>query len=167
VCIGLTNDRRPPHVAIRLVGHAFFVAVQLLAGGTDTAAVLGGQTFELLLACLRQGVIRGAHIGEHRAALFRRHFLRVQDGEQRQVVLVRGVGVPVGGALDAVPVDLAVLFDVGEPGDLRAIRMAVLDERMLARCAETAAERGKLGRAEVLVAEHQHRIFREGAHDPF
>ena len=44
--------------------------------------------------------------------------------------------------------------------------MAVLDQRVGTRRAEAAAECGELGRAQVLVAEHQHRMLGEGALDP-
>ena len=44
--------------------------------------------------------------------------------------------------------------------------MAVLDQRMLPWRAEAAAKGGDLGGAELLLAEHQHRIFGECALDP-
>ena len=44
--------------------------------------------------------------------------------------------------------------------------VAVLDQRMGTRRAETAAECGELGRAQVLAPEHQHRMVSEGPLDP-
>jgi len=44
--------------------------------------------------------------------------------------------------------------------------VAVLDKRVPARRAETPAEGGKFGGAEVLVAEHQHRMLGESVRDP-
>ena len=44
--------------------------------------------------------------------------------------------------------------------------MAVFDEGVLARRAKAAPEAGDVGGAEMLVAEHQHRVLGEGALDP-
>ena len=44
--------------------------------------------------------------------------------------------------------------------------MAILDQRVGTRRAEAAAEGGELGRAQVLVAEHQHRMLGKGTLDP-
>ena len=44
--------------------------------------------------------------------------------------------------------------------------MAILDQRVLARRAEAAAERGEFGGAQVLVAEHQHRMLGKSLRDP-
>ena len=157
VCIGLTNRIGRPVTGCRvtaghgtsvilLVGRALVVAVQPLAGRArrcGRAAPVRPDSSCFLASGKR--VVGGAHVGEHRAAFLRRHLLRVQHGQQRQRVLVGRVGVPVGGALDAVPVDLARLLDIGQPGDFRIIGMAILDQRVRARRAEAAAEGGELG----------------------
>ena len=44
--------------------------------------------------------------------------------------------------------------------------VTVLDQRMHPRLAETAPESGELGGAEMLLAEHQHRMLGKGALDP-
>jgi hypothetical protein len=46
------------------------------------------------------------------------------------------------------------------------IGMAVADQRVLERRAKAPTECGELGGAELLVAEHQHRMFGEGLLDP-
>ena len=74
--------------------------------------------------------------------------------------------MPVSGALDAIPIHLAVVLDIGKPGHFRIFGMTILDQRMHAWRAEPAAERGELGRAEILVAKHKHRMFGERAPDP-
>ena len=60
----------------------------------------------------------------------------------------------------------ARLLHVGQPGDFRTIGVAILDQRVGTRRAETAAEGGELGRAQVLVPEHQHRMLGKGTLDP-
>ncbi len=90
----------------------------------------------------------------------------MEDGEEGQLVLVGGVGVPIGGSLNAVPVDLSVFLHVGEPGDLRAVDVAVFDQRVHARGAEATAKVGQRGGAEILVSEDEHRVLGEGLHDP-
>ena len=147
---------------ILLLGHALVVAIQALAGGTGAAAVQAGEAGQKLFPRLGQRLVGGAHVGEHGAALLRGHLLRVQHGQQRQRVLEGRIGVPVGGALDAVPVDLARLLHVGQPGDFRTLGVAILDQRVGTRRAEAAAEGGELGRAQVLVPEHQHRMLGKG-----
>jgi len=84
------------------------------------------------------------------------------DWERRHRLIGR-VGVPIRRALDPVPVDLAVLLDIGQPRDFRVFGVAVFDERMDPRPTEAPAKGGKFGGAEVLVAEHQHRMLGEGA----
>ncbi len=74
--------------------------------------------------------------------------------------------MPVGGALDAVPVDLAFLVDIGQPRYFLVVGMTVFDQRVLQRRAKAPPERGKLRGAKPLVAEHQHRMLGEGLLDP-
>ena len=74
--------------------------------------------------------------------------------------------MPVGGALDAVPIDPAILFDVGQPGHFRVFAVPVFQERVLAGRAEPAAERGDIRGLEFLAAEHKNGVFGEGALDP-
>ena len=154
-------------LGIVAVGLAFEIpVVEALAGWAIAPAMQPDKAGEALLHRLGERVIGHAHIGEHRTALRRGHFLCVQDREARQVVVIGRVGVPVGGALDAEPVDLAVGIDIGQPRDFRVFGVAVLDERMDPRPTEAPAKGGKFGGAEVLVAEHQHRMLGEGALDP-
>src|SRR5204863_8828161 len=74
--------------------------------------------------------------------------------------------MPVGGALDTIPIHLAVVLDIGKPGHFRMFGMTILDQRMHARRAEPPAEHGELARTEILVAEDKHRMFGECAPDP-
>src|SRR5258707_5668368 len=74
--------------------------------------------------------------------------------------------MPVSGALDAEPVDVAVLVDVGQPRHLGIFGMAVIDQRVDFRCPETAPERREFAGAEILVAKDQHRVLRERTLDP-
>ena len=74
--------------------------------------------------------------------------------------------MPVGRALDAEPVDVAVLVDIGQPRHLGKFGVAIVDQRMDFRPAEAAPESGKLGGAEILVTKHQHRVLGEGGLDP-
>ena len=74
--------------------------------------------------------------------------------------------MPVSGALDAIPIHLAVVLDIGKPGHFRIFGMTILDQRMHAWRAEPTAERGEFGRAKILVAEHKHWVFREYTPDP-
>jgi hypothetical protein len=90
----------------------------------------------------------------------------MQDRQPWRFVLVRRVGVPVGGALDAEPVDVAVLVDVGQPRHVRILGMAIVDERVTLRLAEAAPEGRQLAGPQVLLAEHQHGMARERALDP-
>jgi hypothetical protein len=76
------------------------------------------------------------------------------------------VGVPVGGALDAVPVDLARLLHVGQPGDFGTIDVAILDQRVGTRRAEATAEGGELECTQVLTPEDQHRMLGKRRFDP-
>ena len=117
----MVDHRRARLLGIFLVGRRISSSgvVEPRAGGAVGAAVQPDEAGEPLLHRLRQRVVGGAHIGEHRAALGRRHFERVQHREQRQHLLIGRVGVPVGGALDAVPVDLAVLVDIASATTLR------------------------------------------------
>jgi hypothetical protein len=82
----------------------------------------------------------------------------VQDGEDRRIIREHRVGVPGCRPFDTIPIHLAIFLDVGKPGHFRIFRMTVLDQRMYAWRAEPAAERGEFGRAEILVAEHKHRM---------
>jgi len=111
-------------------------------------------------------IVGRAHVGEHRAALRGGHFLGVQDRQARRLVLVRRVGVPVGGALDAEPVDLAVLVDVRQPRHFGVLGVAVVDQRVKLRLAEAPPECRQLTGSEVLLAEDQDRMVREGLLDP-
>jgi hypothetical protein len=74
--------------------------------------------------------------------------------------------VPVGGALDAVPVYLAIGFDIGKPRNFRVILMAIFHQGVLARDAETTAEGGNITGAEILLAKDQYRMLGERAPDP-
>src|ERR1700693_6237014 len=74
--------------------------------------------------------------------------------------------MPVGGALDGVPVDLTVLLDIGQPRDFRVLPVTVLRQRMHPRRAETAAEGGNIGGAALLIAGPQDGVCGEGALDP-
>ena len=74
--------------------------------------------------------------------------------------------MPVGGTLDPVPVDFAVLLNIGQPRDFRVVGMPVLDQRMLARQAEASAESRDVACSEFLVAEDQDRMLGEGIPDP-
>src|SRR5215470_6473978 len=76
------------------------------------------------------------------------------------------VRVPVSGALDAIPIHLAVVLDIGKPGHFRILGMTILDQRMHAWRAKPTAERGEFGRAKILIAEHKHRVFCEYTPDP-
>jgi hypothetical protein len=89
----------------------------------------------------------------------------VQYRQQRQRALERRVGVPVGGALDAVPVDLARLLHVRQPGHFGTIDVAILDQRVGSRRAEAAAEPGEGRRAQVLVSEDEHGMLGESRPD--
>ena len=130
------------------------------------AQVQTGQAGDLLSPLGRQRRVSGAHVGKQRAAFFGRDLLRVQDGEQRQVVFVSRVGVPIGGAFDAVPIDFSVLIHVGEPGDVGMLGVAIFHQRVLAGFAEMATKGGEFPCAEVLLPEHQHGMLGEGARDP-
>ena len=74
--------------------------------------------------------------------------------------------MPIGGALDAVPIDAAIFVDIAQPRHLGIFLVAIADERMDARRAEAAAEGGDVAGAEMLVAEHQDRMLGEGLADP-
>ncbi len=164
---GVLDHRRPCFLGIFAVEILLRVAfIEPHAVRAVVAAMQPGHPGEPLLHRLRQRVIGGAHIGEHRPALGRRHFLGVQDRQARRHLLVRAVGMPIGRPLDAEPVDLAVFVDVGEPRHLGVLNMAIIDQRMDFGLAEEPAERGELGRAEVLLAEHQHRMLGESVFDP-
>ena len=131
------DDRGPGLFGVFLFGRALVVAVQALAGRSVAAAVQPDETGQPLLHRLGQRVIGGRILANIVPPLRRRHFERVQHREQRQFLFIGRVGVPIGGALDPVPVDLAVLLDIGQPRDFRVFGMAVFDQRMLARHAET------------------------------
>src|SRR5580698_756715 len=70
--------------------------------------------------------------------------------------------MPGGGALDAEPVDLAVVMDIAQPRHVGLAGIAVVDQRMRPRLAETRAEGGEFGGGKGLLAEHQHRVPGEG-----
>ena len=74
--------------------------------------------------------------------------------------------MPVGGALDAVPVDLTGLLHVGQPRHFRTIGVTILRQRVGARRAEAPAEGGELGCTQVLIAKDQHRMLGKGRPDP-
>jgi hypothetical protein len=74
--------------------------------------------------------------------------------------------MPVGGAFDAVPIGFARLVHVRQPGDFRTIGVAILEQRVGTRRAETTAESGEVARAQILVPEHQHRVLCKGTLDP-
>ena len=150
----------------RLVPMRSTIAGGRRAGRAVGATVQSDKAREPLFHRFGQGVIGGAHIGEHRPALGRGDLQRVQHREQRQHLLIGRIGVPVGGAFDAVPVDVAVRVDIAKPRDLGMFFVPVADERMDARRAEPASENGDIAGAEVLVAEHQHRMLGEGVCDP-
>ncbi|TMJ59292.1 MAG: ketopantoate reductase family protein [Alphaproteobacteria bacterium] len=65
----VVGDRRPRLLVILLLRLPFVVAIQLFANGTIGAAVQSGEAGQPLFHAVRQGVIGGPHIGEHRAAL--------------------------------------------------------------------------------------------------
>ena len=81
------------------------LAVQLDGIGTVGAAVKAYQPIESAPRCLRQRVVGRAHVGEHGAALGRRHLEGVEDSQPRQRVLIGLVGVPRRGAYHPEPVD--------------------------------------------------------------
>src|SRR5438874_2288797 len=74
--------------------------------------------------------------------------------------------MPVSGALDPEPVDVAVLVDIGQPGYLGILGMTVIDQRMDLRLPEPASECRQFSGAEILVTKHQYRVFGEGVFDP-
>src|SRR5947208_13836753 len=90
----------------------------------------------------------------------------MQNGQPRRHLLVRRVSVPIGRTLDAEPVDVAVLVNIGQPGHLGKIGMAVIDQRMDLRYPEAAPESRKLYWPQILVPKHQHRMFSERILDP-
>ena len=178
VCIGLTNRIGRPVTGWSMTagrgcsdiscrsGASPLRIVEARAGGAVGAAVQPDETGEAVFHRLRQRVVGGAHIGEHRAALGRRDFERVQHREQRQHLLIGRIGVPVGRALDAVPVDVAVLVDIAQPRHFGMLLVAVADQRVDARRAEPPPESGDIAGVELLVAKHQHRMLGEGLLDP-
>src|SRR5215510_2765878 len=90
----------------------------------------------------------------------------MQDSEDRRLILIGRIRMPLSGTLDAVPIHFAVVLDVGKPRHFRTFSVTIFDQGMLPGRAEAAAERGKFRRAESLVAEHEHRMFGKGASDP-
>ena len=123
------DDGRPRFFGIFAIDPLVGVAlVQPDAGWAVVATVQSEHGGQPLLHLAGERIVRGAHIGEHRPALRGRHFLRVQHREPRWFVLVRRVGVPVGGALHAEPVDLSVLVDIGQPRHFRILGVAIVDE---------------------------------------
>jgi len=74
--------------------------------------------------------------------------------------------VPIGGALDAEPVDFAFLVDIGQPRHFRVFGVAVLDQRMQPGHPEAASESGNLCGTQVLISEHQYWVLGERAFDP-
>src|SRR5207253_11485046 len=76
------------------------------------------------------------------------------------------VGVPVGRALDPVPIDVAPFVDVAQPRHLGMLLVPVADERVDARRAEPASESGDVAGTEMLTAEHQHRMLCKSLMDP-
>jgi hypothetical protein len=85
----------------------------------------------------------------------------MQNGKQGQFGLVSRVGVPVGRALDAEPIDVAVLIDIAEVRDFGMIGMAVIDERVRTRLAKASSEACQISGPEVLIAEYEHRVLGE------
>ena len=140
----VARDRRPAFFLVLLVGGALISAIKSVAGGTALSAVQRRHRRQLVLTLLRQTRVGGAHVREQSAAFFGRNLLGMEDGQQREFVLERGICVPVGGASDAEPVDLTVGADVGDPGDVFIIRVTVLDQRVLARDAKDPAKSGEL-----------------------
>src|SRR5258705_13645089 len=121
---------------------------------------------EPLLHVPGQRVIGGPHVGEHRPALPGRAFLGMQDCEPRRLVFVRRVGVPIGCALDAKPIDVAVLVDIGQPRHFWILGVTIVDQRVKLRLAKAASERRQLARPQILLAEYQDGMIREGLFDP-
>src|SRR4029453_10003342 len=78
----------------------------------------------------------------------------------------RGVGVPVGRALDAKPVDVAVLGDVGQPRHLGVLGVTIVDQRVKLWPPEAAPERSELTGPQILLGEHQDGMRRERLFDP-
>src|ERR1700730_10912880 len=76
------------------------------------------------------------------------------------------IGMPVGGAFDTVPIDVAVRVDIAQPRDFGMLLVAVTDERMDARRAEPAPEAGDIAGTEMLIAEDQHRMLGKVLVDP-
>src|SRR5262245_40450007 len=74
--------------------------------------------------------------------------------------------MPVRGSLHSIPIYLAIFLDIGEPRHFGMFGMTILDERVHTRRAEAATECGEFGRAEVLIAEHEHRMLGQCAPDP-
>ncbi len=164
----MIDDRRTLLFDIVRVGHVVRLvgAVEARADGSVGPSVEPDQARETLFGRRRQGVVGGAHISEHGAALRSGYFERVQDREERELGLIGRIGVPVGCALDAVPVDLAGVVDIAQPGHLGDFGVAVGDERVLPWRAEAAPESRELCCAEMLVAKHQHRMLGKGPRDP-
>ena len=164
----MVDDRRATLLGVFLVSpaHLLFGVVEPRAGGAVGAAVQPDKALEAILHRRRQCVIGGAHIGKHRAALARRHLQRVQHGEQRRHLLIGRIGMPIGGALDAVPIDVAVRVDIAQPRDFGMLLVTIADERVDARCAEPAPKGGDIAGAEMLVAEDQHRMLGKSLVDP-
>jgi hypothetical protein len=111
-------------------------------GRSIVAAVEADHAGETPLHLIGERVIGGPHVGEDRSALRGRNFLGMQDGQAGRLVLVRRVGVPVGGALDPEPVDVAVFGHVGQPRHLGIFGVTIIDQRVKLRLAEAAPERG-------------------------
>ena len=74
--------------------------------------------------------------------------------------------MPIGGALDPVPIDIAGIINIAQPRDLGHAGIAVLDQRVHPRRAEAPAERGQCLSGEMLLAEHQHGVLSKDARDP-
>src|SRR6266566_3007034 len=90
----------------------------------------------------------------------------MQDSQTRRHLLIWRVGMPVGRALDPEPVDIAFLVDIGKPRHFGKFGMAVIDQRMELRPAETASKGRQLSGAEILLTKYQYRVLREGILDP-
>src|SRR2546423_14489614 len=74
--------------------------------------------------------------------------------------------MPVGRALHSIPIDVAAFVDIAQPRYLGIFLVTVADQRVLARHAEPVPESSDVAGAEVLTAEHQHRMLGKGPADP-
>ena len=147
-------DRLP--ILVLRVEEARLAAPPAIGEGADDAV-------EPVFEALRQGVIGGVGIGEHRVAAAARHRQRVELRRLERRLVVGAVGVP---ALGAAAVDLVAQFAVGvefvdaEEGDLRVLGVAGRFRRVRGHRAEALAVADEIRDRQILAA-HAHDVVVE------